>query len=107
MAAEARKLGMPPEQLALDSLRERFMPLEIPASLATGQETLADFLREDIGVCIVVNISLAGHACPKTVGKNLWLDRSRSVNRDGNGSHGYWSLRACLKSLRGLCRMEI
>lgn len=50
MASEARKLGMPPEQLALDSLRERFMPLEIPAFFATGQETLADFRREDIGI---------------------------------------------------------
>jgi len=49
LAAEARKLGIPPEQLALDSLRERFMPSEAAVSLATG-ETLADFLREDIGV---------------------------------------------------------
>ena len=50
LAAEARKLGMPPEQLAPDSLRERFMPSEAPESLVPGQETLVDFLREDIGV---------------------------------------------------------
>jgi hypothetical protein len=49
MAEQARKLGTTPEQLALDSLRERFilLPQAVPAE---GQGTLADFLRGHIGV---------------------------------------------------------
>jgi len=47
---EARKLGTTPEQLALDSLRERFGLREAPPYATTGQETLADFLRGHIGV---------------------------------------------------------
>ena len=50
LAEEARKLGTSPEQLALDSLRERFVHREAPTYPATGQETLADFLRGHIGV---------------------------------------------------------
>jgi hypothetical protein len=50
LAEEARKLGMTPEQLALDSLRERFMGREPPPSPAKEPETLAHFLRGHIGV---------------------------------------------------------
>lgn len=50
LAEEARKLGITPQQLALDSLRKRFIPPEPPASPAGSQETLADFLREPLGV---------------------------------------------------------
>ena len=49
VAAEARKLGLTPEQLALDSLRERFLPPE-SVSPAGEQATLADFLRGHLGV---------------------------------------------------------
>jgi hypothetical protein len=49
LADEARKLGTTPEQLALDSLRERFMSRE-PPSPAKEPKTLADFLRGHIGV---------------------------------------------------------
>ena len=41
LAAEARKLGRTPEQLALDSLRERFLSPESALSLGGEQATLA------------------------------------------------------------------
>ncbi len=49
LAEQARRLGTTPEQLALDSLRERFV---LPAQVAPaeGQGTLAEFLRGHIGV---------------------------------------------------------
>jgi hypothetical protein len=52
LAEEARKLGMTPEQLALDSLRERFASREALPSAAKEKEpeTLAHFLRGHIGV---------------------------------------------------------
>ena len=50
LTEEARKLGMTPEQLALDSLRELFVHREALPHLAGGQETLADFRRAHIGV---------------------------------------------------------
>jgi predicted nucleic acid-binding protein len=50
LAAEAQKLGRTPEQLALDSLRERFLSPERERSPAEAQATLADFLRGHLGV---------------------------------------------------------
>ena len=50
LAEEARKLGMTPEQLALDSLRERFVGREALPSPAKEPETLAHFLRGHIGI---------------------------------------------------------
>jgi len=50
LAAEARKLGLAPEQLALDSLRERFLSPEDDMSPTGEQATLADFLRGHLGV---------------------------------------------------------
>ena len=50
LTAEARKQGRTPEQLALDSLRERFLFPESDISPAGGQATLADFLRGHLGV---------------------------------------------------------
>ena len=50
LAVEARKLGLTPGQLALDSLRERFLSPERDRPPATTQATLADFLRGHIGV---------------------------------------------------------
>lgn len=49
LAEEARKLGTTPEQLALDSLRERFVGQE-PPSPTKEPETLAQFLRGYIGI---------------------------------------------------------
>ena len=49
LAEQARKLGTTPEQLALDSLRERFV-LAADAVRAEGQGTLAEFLRGHMGV---------------------------------------------------------
>ena len=50
LAAEARKLGLTPEQLALDSLRERFLSPESAMPPAEKPATLADFLRGHLGV---------------------------------------------------------
>jgi hypothetical protein len=50
LAEEARKLGTTPEQLALDSLRKRFVDREFPPLTAKEPETLAHFLRGHIGV---------------------------------------------------------
>ena len=50
LAAEARKLGCTPEQLALDSLRERFLSPESDQPPVAEQATLADFLRGHLGV---------------------------------------------------------
>jgi hypothetical protein len=50
LAAEARKLGRTPEQLALDSLRERFLSSESERPPAEAQATLAGFLRGHLGV---------------------------------------------------------
>lgn len=46
----ARELGTTPEQLALDSLRDRFLPPLPNGPLDDGQGSLADFLGEFIGV---------------------------------------------------------
>ena len=50
LAAEARKLGLTPEQVALDSLRERFLAPESDLSREGEQATLADFLCGHLGV---------------------------------------------------------
>jgi hypothetical protein len=50
LAAEAHKLGFTPEQLALDSLRERFLSPESEKAPVGEQETLADFLYGHVGV---------------------------------------------------------
>ena len=50
LTAEACKLGRTPEQLALDSLRERFLSPESDLSSRWEQATLADFLRGHLGV---------------------------------------------------------
>ena len=50
LTAEAHKLGRTPEQLALESLRARFMAPESDESLVEAQESLADFLRGALGV---------------------------------------------------------
>ena len=50
IAAEARKLGRTPEQLALDSLRERFLSPESDLSPQGEPATLVDFLGGDLGV---------------------------------------------------------
>jgi hypothetical protein len=50
LVAAARKRGLTPEQLALDSLRERFLSPESEPSPAAEQGTLADFLGGHVGV---------------------------------------------------------
>ena len=50
LTAEARKLGRAPEQLALESLRARFLAPGSDVSPAEAQDTLADFLHAYLGV---------------------------------------------------------
>lgn len=50
LAEQAHKLGTTPEELALDSLRERFV-LHVPPAIPTVEQgTLADFLSGRIGI---------------------------------------------------------
>ena len=50
LTAEAYKLGRTPEQLALDSLRDRFLFPVTDVSIAAEQTSLADFLSGHLGV---------------------------------------------------------
>ncbi len=50
LTEEAHKQGRTPEQLALDSLRERFLLPESDISPAGKQTSLADFLCRHLGV---------------------------------------------------------
>ncbi len=50
LVEQARNLGITPEQLALDTLRERFTPTVTPGQQPKPEETLADFLSSHIGV---------------------------------------------------------
>ena len=50
LVEQARKQGTTPEQLAIDSLREYLGPAVSHDMPAETPETLADFLREHIGV---------------------------------------------------------
>ena len=47
LTEQARKLGITPEQLVVDSLKERFASA---SAVPESQGTLADFLHEHIGV---------------------------------------------------------
>ncbi|MYA21692.1 MAG: hypothetical protein F4Z30_02380 [Gemmatimonadetes bacterium] len=47
LTEQARKLGITPEQLVVDSLKERFTSA---SAVPKTQGTLADFLHEHIGV---------------------------------------------------------
>ena len=49
LAEQAYQLGTTPEQLALDSLRERFAP-ELAQSEVEKKRMLAEFLRDHVGV---------------------------------------------------------
>jgi hypothetical protein len=50
LTAEAHKQGRTPEQIVLDSLRERFLCPESPTSPPEQPATLADFLQGHLGV---------------------------------------------------------
>jgi hypothetical protein len=50
LTEEARKQGTTAEELALQCLRTRFVPAEGGGAPPQGQETLADFLADHIGV---------------------------------------------------------
>lgn len=50
LVEQARKRGTTPELLALDSLRERFVPSFLRKGTTEGEGTLADFLGTHIGV---------------------------------------------------------
>lgn len=50
LTAEAQRQGTTPELLALDTLRERFVPEKSPAAGGEAHRTLADFLAGYVGV---------------------------------------------------------
>ena len=50
LVEQARSLGITPEQLAIDSLRERFTPPVAQVQQPKPEETLADFLSDHIGI---------------------------------------------------------
>ena len=49
LTEQARKLGITPEQLVVDSLKERFASASASA-VPASQGTMADFLHQHIGV---------------------------------------------------------
>jgi hypothetical protein len=87
LATEARKLGRTPEQLALDSLRERFLSPESDLSPKGEQATLADFLSGHLGVLHSSEHVPGGHACPKTVDASLSRPSAPSTHSDGHDAH--------------------
>ncbi len=50
LVEQAQNLGITPEQLAIDSLRERFTPAITPVQQPKQEGTLVDFLLGHIGV---------------------------------------------------------
>lgn len=60
LAKKAQKNGTTPEKLALQTLREQFLPADDAIS-TKGNESLADFLRDHIGV-LSSNEHVAGSA---------------------------------------------
>ncbi len=50
LVAQAKEIGIGPEQLALESLRERFVHPAQHESPANSQGTLADYLAGSVGV---------------------------------------------------------
>jgi hypothetical protein len=92
LVEEARKLGTTPEQLAVDSLRERFVVREAPHPQQRNRKRWHTFSRGISGFCTAVSMSLVVHACQKTVGKSSQLDCSPGTSDHGNDPHGYWTL---------------
>ena len=70
LADEARKLGTTPEQLAVDSLRERFVGREAPQPQRRNRKRWQTFSEGTSAFCTVVNTSLVAHACRMPVGKS-------------------------------------
>jgi hypothetical protein len=74
LAEEAHKLGMTPEELALDSLRERFVGREAPHSQQRNRKRWHTFSVGILAFCTVVNTSLVERGCRKLVARNSQLD---------------------------------
>ena len=70
LAEQARKLETTPEQLALDSLRERFVPA-VNAGPPERQGTLADFLCGHIGVLHSSELIPGGARMSEDAGKKF------------------------------------
>ena len=77
---QARKLGITPEQLVVDSLKERFASaLAVPES----QGTLADFLHEHIGVLDSREYIPGGVRMSEDSGKKFAAGLLKSTNEEG------------------------
>jgi len=71
LVEQARKRGTTPELLALDSLRERFMPSPFPKGMTEGEGTLADFLGAHIGILHSSEHILGGARMSEDSGKKF------------------------------------
>ncbi|HEV8713183.1 MAG TPA: hypothetical protein VGX03_10175 [Candidatus Binatia bacterium] len=91
LVEHARKQGTTPELLALDSLRERFMPSPSPKGTTEDEGTLADFLSAHIGILhSSEHVPRGGHGCRKTAARNSPPGWSKSNSGDGCDLDGYW-----------------
>lgn len=80
---EALKQGTTPELLALDTLRKRFVPSTAEDVSAEEQGTLADFLKDHIGVLSSSEYVPGGAAMSEESGKKFTagLIRKRQQGR--------------------------
>jgi hypothetical protein len=92
LAEAARNLGTTPEQLALDSLRERFVGREAPHPRLRNRRHLQTSCGDISAFCIAVNASLVAHACQKPVEKSSQQGCSHNSSNNGHDPHGYWAL---------------
>ena len=83
LVEQARTLGITPEQLAIDSLRERFTPPVAQVQQPKPEETLADFLSDHIGILHSNDIDPAASVCRTGAVINTQHCLSRNI---GGGS---------------------
>ena len=80
LTEQARKLGITPEQLVVDSLKER---LAAASAVPEPQGTLADFLHEHIGVLDSREYIPGGVRMSEDSGKKLAAGLLKSTNEEG------------------------
>ena len=71
LAQKAKKNGTTPEKLALDTLRERFLSPADDTISTEGDESLADFLGDHIGVISSSEFIAGGAHLSESTGKKF------------------------------------
>ena len=71
LAQKAKKNGTTPEKLALDTLRERFLSPAEDAISAKANRSLADFLRDHVGVLSSSEFIAGGAHLSESTGKKF------------------------------------